>query len=148
IAHQPIDLTNWRANQKYSGFLPEERAWMDRLVERGWRDVWRECNPDRVQYSWWSNRGQARAKDVGWRIDYLLATPTVKVTRAESPRTRSPPTHRRGQGASCAGATSNAVIASIDEPPRRQGRQERVKRARFSTTPSSALPWRAWRLGG
>ena len=83
IAHQAIDLKNWRANQKYSGFLPEERAWMDRLLAAGWRDVFREIHPERVAYSWWSNRGQARAKDVGWRIDYLLATPSVKLVHAD-----------------------------------------------------------------
>jgi exodeoxyribonuclease-3 len=82
IAHRPIDLKNWRANQKYSGFLPEERAWLDGVFAEGWRDVWREVNPAAVEYSWWSNRGQAREKDVGWRIDYLLATPNVRIERA------------------------------------------------------------------
>ncbi len=82
IAHRPIDLKNWRANQKNSGFLPEERAWMDRVFSAGWRDVWREVHPERAEYSWWSNRGQARAKDVGWRIDYLLASPGIRVTDA------------------------------------------------------------------
>jgi exodeoxyribonuclease-3 len=79
IAHRPIDLKNWRANQKYSGFLPEERAWMDRLLASGWRDLFRERYPDKVAYSWWSNRGRARENDVGWRIDYLLATPGLSV---------------------------------------------------------------------
>jgi exodeoxyribonuclease-3 len=79
IAHRAIDLKNWRSNQKNSGFLPEERAWMDRLLASGWRDLFRERYPDKVAYSWWSNRGRAREKDVGWRIDYVLATPGVSV---------------------------------------------------------------------
>jgi len=76
IAHQAIDLRNWRSNQKNSGFLPEERAWMTRLLtEGGLVDVFRTLNPHPEQYTWWSNRGQAWAKNVGWRIDYHLATP-------------------------------------------------------------------------
>lgn len=86
IAHRPIDLKNWRSNQKNSGFLPVERAWMEDLLASGWRDVWRERNPGVAAYSWWSNRGQARAKDVGWRIDYLLATPGVRVLEASIER--------------------------------------------------------------
>lgn len=83
IAHRAIDLKNWRSNQKNSGFLPDERAWMDKLVALGWRDAFRELNPDSVAYSWWSNRGRARELDVGWRIDYVLATPGLKVTKVE-----------------------------------------------------------------
>jgi exodeoxyribonuclease-3 len=75
IAHQPIDLKNWRSNQKNSGFLPEERAWLDRLFgELGWVDAFREVDPRPEQYTWWSNRGQARAKNVGWRIDYQVVS--------------------------------------------------------------------------
>ncbi len=71
IAHRPIDLRNWRANQKNSGFLPEERAWLDELYGRtGLVDAFREVDPRPDQYTWWSNRGQAWAKNVGWRIDY------------------------------------------------------------------------------
>ena len=78
IAHQEIDLKNWKSNQKNSGFLPEERAWMTRLLgEGGLVDVFRTLNPRPEQYTWWSNRGQAWAKNVGWRIDYHLATPAV-----------------------------------------------------------------------
>jgi len=80
LAHRPIDLKNWRANQKHSGFLPDERAWLDRQLSAGWRDVFRELYPERVAYTWWSNRGRAREKDVGWRLDYFLATPGVHVT--------------------------------------------------------------------
>ena len=81
IAHQPIDLKNWRGNQKNSGFLPEEREWLTRvLTQGGLVDVFRRLNPAPEQYTWWSNRGQARAKNVGWRIDYQLATPAVAVT--------------------------------------------------------------------
>ena len=76
IAHQQIDLKNWKSNQKNSGFLPEERAWMSRLLEQaGLVDVFRQLNPQPEQYTWWSNRGQAWAKNVGWRLDYQLATP-------------------------------------------------------------------------
>jgi len=71
IAHREIDLKNWRSNQKNSGFLPEERAWLDNLFGGlGWVDAFREVDPRPEQYTWWSNRGQARAKNVGWRIDY------------------------------------------------------------------------------
>jgi exodeoxyribonuclease-3 len=78
IAHHAIDLKNWRGNQKNSGFLPEERAWMSKLLTRGGLvDIFRTLNPHPDQYTWWSNRGQAWAKNVGWRIDYHLATPGV-----------------------------------------------------------------------
>jgi exodeoxyribonuclease-3 len=81
IAHQPIDLKNWRSNQKNSGFLPEERAWMTRLLaELGLVDVFRTLNPRPEQYTWWSNRGQAWAKNVGWRLDYHLATAGIAAT--------------------------------------------------------------------
>jgi len=87
IAHQQIDLKNWRANQKNSGFLPEERQWLSRVFdELGWVDVFRRLHPDLPdQYTWWSNRGQAWAKNVGWRIDYQIATPEL----AQSARTTS-----------------------------------------------------------
>jgi exodeoxyribonuclease-3 len=78
IAHKEIDLKNWRGNQKNSGFLPEERAWLDELFDRrGWVDVFRRLNQQPEQYTWWSNRGQAWAKNVGWRIDYHIATPGI-----------------------------------------------------------------------
>jgi len=86
IAHHEIDLRNWRGNRKNSGFLPEERAWMTRLLaEGGLVDVFRTLNDQPDQYTWWSNRGQAWAKNVGWRIDYHLATPGVAaLARRES----------------------------------------------------------------
>ncbi len=78
IAHKEIDLKNWRSNQKNSGFLPEERAWMTKLLdEAGLVDVFRRLNDKPEQYTWWSNRGQAWAKNVGWRLDYHLATPGI-----------------------------------------------------------------------
>jgi len=80
IAHQQIDLKNWRSNQKNSGFLPEERAWMTRLLtEGGLVDVYRHLQPEATDacYTWWSNRGQAYANNVGWRLDYQLATPAL-----------------------------------------------------------------------
>ncbi len=78
IAHQPIDLKNWKGNLKNSGFLPEERAWIGELfAKEGWVDVWRNLYPEVPGYTWWSNRGQAYAKDVGWRIDYHLTTAGV-----------------------------------------------------------------------
>jgi exodeoxyribonuclease-3 len=76
IAHQEIDLKNWKGNRGNSGFLPDERAWLTQLFEQGGLvDVFRLLNQRPEQYTWWSNRGQARAKNVGWRIDYHLATP-------------------------------------------------------------------------
>lgn len=84
IAHREIDLKNWKSNQKNSGFLPEERAWLDHLFEQvGLVDVFRRLNDRAEQYTWWSNRGQAWAKNVGWRLDYHLATPAIaaKATR-------------------------------------------------------------------
>lgn len=81
IAHREIDLRNWRANQKNSGFLPQEREWLTRVFdELGWVDVFRSVDPRPDQYTWWSNRGQAWAKNVGWRIDYQIATPGFAAT--------------------------------------------------------------------
>ncbi len=79
IAHRQIDLKNWRSNQKNSGFLPEERAWLDRVFgELGWVDTFREVDPRPEQYTWWSNRGESWTKNVGWRIDYQIASPQLK----------------------------------------------------------------------
>ncbi len=78
IAHKEADLKNWKGNKKNSGFLPEERAWLTTLFDQvGWVDVYRKLHPDTTDacYTWWSNRGQAWAKNVGWRIDYQIATP-------------------------------------------------------------------------
>jgi exodeoxyribonuclease-3 len=86
IAHREIDLKNWRSNQKNSGFLPEERAWLTGVFDEvGFVDVFRRLDPRPEQYTWWSNRGQAWAKNVGWRLDYQIATPGVaaKAKRAE-----------------------------------------------------------------
>jgi len=80
IAHKEADLKNWKGNLKNSGFLPEERAWMTKLTtEGGVVDVYRKLQPDTTDacYTWWSNRGQAYAKNVGWRLDYHLATPAI-----------------------------------------------------------------------
>lgn len=92
IAHQQADLKNWRGNQKNSGFLPEERDWMTKLLHKteisgGLVDVYRMLQPDTTDacYTWWSNRGQAYANNVGWRLDYHLATPAVAaLARTES----------------------------------------------------------------
>jgi exodeoxyribonuclease-3 len=88
IAHQQIDLKNWKGNRKNSGFLPEERAWMTQLLnEAGLVDVYRQLQPTATDdaYTWWSNRGQAYAKNVGWRLDYHLATPALAaLARSES----------------------------------------------------------------
>lgn len=79
IAHKPIDLKNWKSNQKNSGFLPEERAWLDKFLgEMGFVDAFREVDKTAEQYTWWSYRGQAWAKNVGWRIDYQMVTPNLK----------------------------------------------------------------------
>jgi exodeoxyribonuclease-3 len=78
IAHKEIDLKNWRSNQKNSGFLPEERTWLsDVFQDLGFVDIFRRINQQPEQYTWWSNRGQAWAKNVGWRIDYQIATPGI-----------------------------------------------------------------------
>lgn len=75
IAHKEIDLRNWKSNQKNSGFLPEERAWISEVFDKGgFVDVFRRLNPGPDQYTWWSNRGDAWNKNVGWRIDYHIAT--------------------------------------------------------------------------
>lgn len=79
IAHKPIDLKNWRSNQKNSGFLPEERAWLDQVLGPiGYVDAFRAMNQREGQYTWWSNRGRAWANNVGWRIDYQIITPGLK----------------------------------------------------------------------
>ena len=78
IAHKVIDIKNWRSNQKNSGFTPEERAWMDHLIDEvGFVDAFREIEHRPDQYTWWSNRGRARENNVGWRIDYQLVTPEL-----------------------------------------------------------------------
>jgi exodeoxyribonuclease-3 len=86
IAHQEIDLKNWRSNQKNSGFLPEERAWVGRALEAGWVDAFRKLHPEATEtaYTWWSNRGQAWAKNVGWRLDYQLVTPSLAEKAVEA----------------------------------------------------------------
>lgn len=77
--HKEIDIKNWRSNQKNSGCLPEERAWLDQLFgPMHWVDAFRQLNKEAGQYTWWSNRGQARANNVGWRIDYHVITPGLK----------------------------------------------------------------------
>lgn len=79
IAHKPIDLKNWRSNQKNSGFLPEERAWLDHLFDQiGFVDAFRVVNQSPDEYTWWSHRGQARQNNVGWRIDYQIITPGLQ----------------------------------------------------------------------
>lgn len=83
IAHKEADLKNWKSNQKNSGFLPEERAWLTRVFnELGWTDVYRHVHPDTTgeAYTWWSNRGQAWANNVGWRLDYQIASPDIATT--------------------------------------------------------------------
>lgn len=85
IAHTKLDLKNWRSNQKNSGFLPHERAWMDQLLGNqqpglGWVDAYRALHPtlEGEAYTWWSNRGNAYANNVGWRIDYQIITPRLR----------------------------------------------------------------------
>ncbi len=79
IVHKEIDIKNWKGNQKNSGCLPEERAWMDNLFGKiGMIDAFRVVNQQAEQYTWWSNRGQAWAKNIGWRIDYQVVTPGLK----------------------------------------------------------------------
>jgi exodeoxyribonuclease-3 len=83
IAHHEIDLKNWKGNLKNSGFLPEERAWLTNLFGKvGYVDVYRTLEPKAGEscYTWWSNRGQAYAKNVGWRIDYQISTASIAAT--------------------------------------------------------------------
>jgi exodeoxyribonuclease III len=89
IAHQNIDIKNWRGNQKNSGFLPAERQWIGDLFSAGWIDTHRLLKPELAEYTWWSNRGNAYNNDVGWRIDYQIASPALQGTplRAEVFRT-------------------------------------------------------------
>jgi len=80
IVRSALDIRNWKSNQKNSGCLPRERDWLNALCEgsHGWVDTYRALHPERQDYTWWSNRGAARAKNVGWRIDYQLATPSLR----------------------------------------------------------------------
>ena len=79
IAHTPIDLKNWKSNQKTSGFLPQERTWLDKLFSNlGYIDAYRTFHPEGEDYSWWSMRSKAREKNVGWRIDYQILSPSLK----------------------------------------------------------------------
>jgi exodeoxyribonuclease-3 len=81
IAHKKEDIKNWRGNQKNSGFLPEERAWLDTLFDdEGYVDAFRELEQEEHEYTWWSNRGQAWANNTGWRIDYHILSPSLKGT--------------------------------------------------------------------
>lgn len=83
IVHKEIDIKNWKGNQKNSGCLPEERQWLDELLTPeglGYVDAFRVVNQQPHQYTWWSNRGNARANNVGWRIDYQIITPNLKNT--------------------------------------------------------------------
>ena len=94
IAHK-IDLKNWKGNLKNSGFLPEERAWLTEVFDkRGFVDVFRTLDDRAEQYTWWSNRGQAWAKNVGWRIDYQIAAPASRPAPAASIWTSGSPTTR------------------------------------------------------
>ena len=79
IVHTQKDIKNWKGNQKNSGCLPQERAWLDNLFDNiGFVDAFRVLNQEAHQYTWWSNRGQAYANNTGWRIDYQVVTPNLK----------------------------------------------------------------------
>ena len=85
-AHSEIDLANPKSNIKTTGFLPLERAWMDKFISHGWVDIYRHLNPDRAgAYTWWSNRPTVRERNIGWRIDYFFMSPSLVkfVKRAE-----------------------------------------------------------------
>jgi len=85
IAHREIDLKNWRSNRNNPGFLPQERAWLSGVFEKlGYVDVFRRLDPRPDQYTWWSNRGQAWARNVGWRIDYQIATRGIAQTAVKA----------------------------------------------------------------
>ncbi len=91
-AHMPIDLKNPKQNQKTSGFLPEERAWIQKFLDHGFVDIYRRLYPDRVQYTWWTYRSGARERRVGWRLDYFL------VSEALAPRVRDVVIHEEVPG--------------------------------------------------
>ncbi len=80
IVRSRLDIKNWTSNQKHSGCLPAERDWLNRLCrdDGGWVDTYRSLKPEGEDYTWWSQRGAARAKDVGWRIDYQFVTPSLR----------------------------------------------------------------------
>ena len=90
IVHTRNDIKNWTSNQKNSGCLPEERAWLDSLFKSGWVDSFRALKPDAVEYTWWSNRGAARANNVGWRIDYQIVSPALRARLKTCSITPSP----------------------------------------------------------
>lgn len=76
-AHQPIDLKNPKQNETISGFMPEERLWVQKFLDHGFVDIYRHLNPERVQYTWWTYRMNARQRGIGWRLDYFLISPTL-----------------------------------------------------------------------
>ena len=82
-AHQEIDLANPRENQNTTGFLPEERVWISNFIENGYRDIWRDLHPEKIQYTWWSYPTFARARNVGWRIDFFLVSENI-ISRVSS----------------------------------------------------------------
>lgn len=78
-SHQAIDLANPKQNEKTTGFLPIERAWLDKLIANGFVDTFRDLNPDAVgAYTWWTYRGDCRERNIGWRLDYFFATKDIK----------------------------------------------------------------------
>lgn len=87
VAHEEIDIARPKANVGSPGFTPQERAWMSTFLSKGYVDVWRKDNPTKVQYTWWSQRGGARARNVGWRIDYLCASERLQ------PKVHAPTIH-------------------------------------------------------
>ena len=115
IVHTRRDIRNWTSNQKNSGCLPEERAWLELLfATHGWVDSYRALRPEGEDYTWWSNRGQARAKDVGWRIDYQVVSPTLR------PRLRDCSIYREQRFSDHAPYTVDyapAVAAAARRPP-------------------------------
>ena len=122
IAHKEIDLKNWKGNLKNSGFLPEERAWLTEVFDkRGFVDVFRTLDDRAEQYTWWSNRGQAWAKNVGWRIDYQIATPGIAAAPAppRSTRTSGSPTTRHSPSTT---TSSSEPLPGRNRPRRRSGR--------------------------
>ncbi len=126
IAHREIDLKNWRANRKNSGFLPEEREWLTRVFdELGFVDVFRRIDPRPDRYTWWSNRGQAWAKNVGWRIDYQIATPGIAAKANGGVDLHQPALLR-----SCATRDRLRLRAQVMPSQRHARRRARVERSR------------------
>src|SRR5690606_16261011 len=155
IVRSRLDIRNWTSNQKNSGCLPEERDWLNGLCAdreeeadvaagRGWVDAYRVLHPEGQDYTWWSNRGAARANNVGWRTDYQFVTPALGPPPALRPRARPPAVHREQRFSPHAPSLVDsdgplACAAPANVPPTRAGPASAAPSARPRRS-----PWRCW----